>query len=511
MLREGADRPFVVLGERHSTRRRFADRVARLGAVLRGLGVLAGDRIGMLALNSDRYLEYYFGTWWAGAAVNPVNIRWSAPEIAYSLDDCDTRVLLVDDTFLPLVPDLRRLSSSLTTVIYTGDGSVPEGMLGYEALLEQAQPVPDAVRGDEDLAGVMYTGGTTGRPKGVMLSHRALFSGSIGSLASVPRRSDDVVSLYAAPMFHIAGLAIAVQNALRLCRQVVLPAFAPAAVLSAIESERVTEMFLVPTMLHFVLEDPAFESKDLSSLELLIYGAAPMNSALLERALARLPHVDFIHVYGMTETVGAITALPQWYHSAEGQRSGKLRSAGRPLLFAEICIIDDRGAPVLAGTVGEISARGPMLMSGYWNRSEETAAALREGWMRTGDGGFMDEEGFVTVVDRIKDMIISGGENIYSAEVENAILLLEGVAMCGVIGVPDERWGERVHAVVVPAPGVTLTQEAVITHCRTLIAGYKCPTSVEFRSALPLSPVGKVLKYELRAPFWLQQTQASSL
>ena len=303
-------------------------------------------------------------------------------------------------------------------------------------------------------------------------------------------------------MFHIAGLAVAIQLALRLARQVVLPGFTPAGVLDAIESEGVTEVFLVPTMLHFLLEEPTFGGHDLSSLGTLLYGAAPMDGALLARALARLPGVEFAHVYGMTELVGAITALPAWYHTAEGQRAGKLRSAGRPFIFTEIRILDERGEPVPSGTVGEIAARGPMLMSGYWNRPEETAAALRDGWMHTGDGGFMDEEGFLTVVDRIKDMIISGGENVYSAEVENAILAMPGVAMCGVIGVPDERWGERVHAVLVLQPGVVLAPEAVIAHCRSVIAGYKCPSSVEFRTELPLSPVGKLLKYQLRAPFW---------
>jgi acyl-CoA synthetase (AMP-forming)/AMP-acid ligase II len=507
--REDPDQPFAIFGERRSSRRQFADRVARLGGMLRALGVSAGDRVGMLALNSDRYLEYYFGTWWAGAAVNPVNIRWSPHEIAYSLDDCETRILLVDDTFAPLVAKLRSLSTSLATVVYVGDGPAPADMLDYETLLARASVVADALSGDEDIAAVMYTGGTTGRPKGVMLSHRALFSGSIGSLASIPRARADAICLHAAPMFHIGGLAYAVQHALRLDRQVVIPAFAPAAVLAAIEAEGVTETFLVPTMLRLVLDDPAFVARDLSTLRLLLYGAAPMDAALLERALGRLPQVDFVHVYGMTELSPVITALPAWYHGAEGRRRGKLRSAGRPLVMAEVRIVDERGDPAPAGSVGEITARGPMLMSGYWNRPDETAAALRDGWMHTGDGGFMDEEGFVYVVDRIKDMIISGGENVYSAEVENAILQLPGVAMCAVVGVPDERWGERVHAILVLQPGVTIAPETVIAHTKSLIAGYKCPGSVEFRDALPLSPVGKLLKYQLRAPFWEHHTKGT--
>jgi acyl-CoA synthetase (AMP-forming)/AMP-acid ligase II len=218
-----------------------------------------------------------------------------------------------------------------------------------------------------------------------------------------------------------------------------------------------------------------------------------------------LPQAEFAQLYGMTELSPVITALPAWCHTPEGQKLDKLRAAGRPVPIAEVRIVDSDGRDVPAGTVGEIVARGPMVMSGYWNKPEQTAEALRDGWMHTGDSGYMDADGFVFVVDRIKDMIVSGGENIYSAEVENAILQMPEVAQCAVIGVPDDKWGERVHAVIVLRSGKILDAQAAIAHCKSMIAGYKCPRSVEFRTELPFSAAGKLMKYQLREPFWRER------
>ncbi|SFP98800.1 Acyl-CoA synthetase (AMP-forming)/AMP-acid ligase II [Variovorax sp. OK605] len=500
--REKAGATAVVCGARRLDHAEFTDRVARLGGVLQRLGMGRGDRVGMLSLNSHRFVEYFFGTWWGGGVINPVNIRWNPKEVAYSLDDCDTRILLVDDLFAPMVPALRGLSRSLRTVVYCGDAAVPEGMLGYEALLAEAVPVDDAPHGGDELAAIMYTGGTTGQPKGVMLTHASLCINALGTVAALPRDTHDAAAIVAAPMFHVAGCGVALQSLLRLVPVHVVPMFDELAVLQTLQSARITEMFLVPTMIKRVIEHPRFAEFDLSSLRLLSYGAAPIDAALLDQAMRAFPGTAFAQVYGMTELSPVVTALAPHCHRPGPERERLLRSAGTPISIAELRIVDGDDHELPHGQVGEIVARGPMVMKGYWNKPQETEAALRGGWMHTGDGGYMDEEGFVYVVDRMKDMIVSGGENVYSAEVENAIAQLPQVLMSAVIGVPDEKWGERVHAVIVRREGMALEAADVIAHCRGHIAGYKCPRSVEFRDALPLSAAGKLQKFQLRDPYW---------
>jgi acyl-CoA synthetase (AMP-forming)/AMP-acid ligase II len=500
-LRERPQSTALVCGRRRHSFAQLADRVSRFAAVLQMLGLQQGHRVGMMSLNSDRYVEYLYGVWWAGGVVNPVNIRWTPMEVAYSLDDCDTRLLLVDDTFKGVARQLSGLSRSLQTVIYVGDGDTPEGMLNYEVLLAGAAPVTDAVRSGSDLAAVMYTGGTTGLPKGVMLTHGNLYTGALGTVAATGR-SGEVTGIQVAPMFHVGGLGLTLQLMLRLCKLVVLPAFEETAVLEAIQAERGNEIFMVPTMIKRLIEHPRLPEHDVSSLSTVLYGAAPIDSTLLTQAMKALPKADFCQLYGMTELSPVITALPAWCHKPEAGCADRLRSAGRPLPIAEVGIVDAQGNPVPHGTVGEIVARGPMVMAGYWNKPEQSAEALRDGWMHTGDGGYMDADGFVYVVDRVKDMIVTGGENVYSAEVENVIAQLPQVSMCAVVGVPDDTWGERIHAVLVLRPEEALTADQVIAHCRERIAGYKCPRSVEFRTELPLSAAGKLLKYKLREPFW---------
>ncbi|MBI3285149.1 MAG: long-chain-fatty-acid--CoA ligase [Burkholderiales bacterium] len=480
----------------------FIERVARLAGALQALGMESGDRVAMLALNSDRYLEYQFGVPWGGGVLNPCNIRWSAAEIIYSLQDSASSILLVDDTFKAMAGQIVKEVDSLRHVIYVGQGATPAGMLRYADLLANSAPVADACRRGDDLAGVFYTGGTTGFPKGVMLSHRNLCTSAMSILAEGLIQAERSY-LHAAPMFHLADLGISLPHWMCGNTHAVIPAFAPEAVLASIARDRVTDALLVPTMIQMLVDHPAIkEAHDLSSLKRIVYGASPISEAVLDRAMAALPGVEFVQAYGMTELSPIATVNHAWYHSAEGRKAGKLRSAGRASFGAEVKIVDDAGVELSRGTVGEVAVRGANVMQGYWKKPGQTAAAIRNGWMHTGDGAYMDDDGFIFVVDRLKDMIISGGENIYSAEVENAIARHAAVAACAVIGIPDAAWGETVHAVIVSKPGAVSTADDIIGHCKSLIAGYKCPRSIAFVDQLPLSGAGKILKNKLRDPYW---------
>jgi acyl-CoA synthetase (AMP-forming)/AMP-acid ligase II len=434
--------------------------------------------------------------------MNPCNIRWSAAEVLYSLDDSGSTILLVDETFRPVAEQFRRDARTLREVIYCGDGALPEGMHDYEALIAAADPVPDAVRRGEDLAGIFYTGGTTGFPKGVMLSHTNMVSSGL-ALHSEGTAPAGGCYLHAAPMFHLADMGIAAAHWIAGNTHSFVPAFNPEAVLQAIERDRVTHVLLVPTMIQMLVDHPAMrEGRDLGSLRSVIYGASPISEAVLDRAMAALPGVEFTQAYGMTELSPLATLNPPYFHTPEGRRLGKLRAAGRASYCTEVKIVDADDREVPRGTVGEVVVRGPNVMLGYWNKPEQSAEALRGGWMHTGDGAYMDEDGFIFVVDRMKDMIISGGENIYSAEVENVLAQHPAVAACAVIGIPSEKWGEAVHAVVVLKPGAAATDAVLVEHCKAQIAHYKCPRSVEFVAQLPLSGAGKVLKTALREPYW---------
>lgn len=486
---------------REHTWTQFGERVARLAGALQALGVKPGDRVAMMAMNADRYLEYYYATWWAGGVVNPVNIRWSAAEVAYSLDDCDTRILIVDDAFAGVVETLRAQTRVPLTVLYWGKGDAPAGMRSTEALIAEAAPVPDAMRSGDDLAGIFYTGGTTGFPKGVMLTHLNLASNAISNVAEGIVMPGGI-TLFAAPMFHLANGAAMLASMNLGNTTVFVPSFTPTGVLESIQNEGASQMLLVPTMIQMLVDHPDLKQYDTRALRQVLYGASPISEGVMKRALEAFPNAGFAQAYGMTELSPCATILPAWYHTAEGQKAGKMRSGGRATLTAEVRIVDADDNEVPRGTVGEVCVRGPGVMKGYWNKPELTATALRGGWMHTGDAAYMDEDGFVFVVDRVKDMIITGGENVYSAEVENAVGRHPAVASCAVIGIPSERWGEAVHAVIVLKPGHSASADEIMAHCKTLIANYKCPRSVAFVDALPLSGAGKILKTKLREPYW---------
>ena len=500
----------TLFGDRRRSWGELRERVARLAAGLKSLGVAAGDRVAILALNSDRYLETYAAVPWAGAAVVPLNIRWSTAENAYALNDSGATVLFVDDAFLAQVVRLQGEVGTLRSVIYMGEAAAPAGLVGYETLIEAHSPLPDAGRGGEDLAGIFYTGGTTGFPKGVMLSHRSLWASVMAWLAAVGP-SPQKVMLHAAPMFHLADGAVIIGGTLTGDAHAIIPFFTPEGVLAAVERFRVTDILLVPTMINMLVSHPKIAETDLSSVRSVTYGGSAIQEAVLARAIAAFPNCRFMQAYGQTELSPIATLLGPEYHVLDGPNSGRLTSAGRPAACNELEIVDPSDAEVPRGTVGEIRCRGPNAMLGYWNKPQETAAALRGGWVYTGDAGYMDEDGFVYIVDRLKDMIVTGGENVYSAEVENAVCNHPAVAQCAVIAIPSKEWGEAVHAIVIRKEGCDASAEEIIAHCRLEIAHYKCPRSIEFRSEpFPLSGAGKVLKRELRLPYWERQTRQVS-
>ena len=480
----------------------FQDRVARLAGALHGLGMRVEDRIAMLSFNSNRYAEYYYGVFWAGANVVPMNIRWSLAEHVYSIKDSEARFLVVDDAFAEMGAAIAKECPSIDHVIFAGDGACAAGMLSYEDLIAEAAPALDAFRGGEDLAGIFYTGGTTGFPKGVMLPHRALWSSAVffGSGSDIVP-ADRIV--HAPPLFHIAGSTMLFSTTLYGGSHAFIPGFESRAFLNAVTELGGTISLLVPTMVAMLLQSPELEGADTSALTRLIYGASPMTLAILKEAMEKMPETRFIHAYGQTELAPLATLLGSEYHVLEGPNAEKIRSVGLPVPCVEIEIVDEDGVEVPRNHPGEVRVRGPNTMLGYWNKPEQTAETLKDGWVYTGDGGTMDEDGFIYIVDRVKDMIITGGENVYSAEVENAIMQFPGLSECAVIGIPDEKWGENVHAIVVPREGQLPDPEALIAHCRGLIAPYKAPRTVEVRAeALPKSGAGKIQKFELRKPFW---------
>lgn len=500
-----------VLGKQVATRdsgrehtwSELEQRIARLAGGLVAHGAQSGEHIAILSTNSARYLEYFYAVPWMGGVLVPLNIRWSLKENAYSIEDSGSTVLFVDDAFLEMGQQLVSSTEKIRFVVYMGDKETPEGMLNYEQLIEEGQPMPPERKGYDSLAGIFYTGGTTGFPKGVMLSHQSMWSSAMSLLASVASVGEQGCFLHAAPMFHLADAAFSQLATIAGLSHVFVPFFEPEAVVRTMEAERVTHMLLVPTMISMMLASPSFSQADSGSLKTIVYGASPMPEGTLNEAMAKLPDVGFVQVYGQSELGPLCTVLAPEYHVLEGSKAGKCRSAGRPGLCVNVEVQGPEGKELPRGKIGEIAASGPNTMMGYWNKPEQTAAALIDGWVMTGDIGYMDEDGFIFLVDRVKDMIISGGENVFSVEVESAISTHPAVLEAVVIGIPSEEWGEAVHAIVRLREGRDATKDDIVAHCRTLIAGYKMPRSLEFREEpFPTTGAGKLRKVDLRQPFW---------
>jgi len=491
-----ADKIGVVDGGYRGTYAVHLDRVARLCAALRQLGVGRQDRFAIMALNSHQFLESYHAAFLGAAVVNPLNLRLAPKELEYILQDSGTKVCLVDAAFAPVIAQVRA-AAGIEHVVLVGGGDVPHDHK-YEHLLEAVTPRIPAEPEETDPAVLMYTGGTTGLPKGVICDHRAEILNLYHVLMRVPM-DEDMVSLQQTPMFHAAsmGAVLAVPTG---AISVFMPMFDPARVPLIVEQEKVTYTVMVPTMIGLMLAHPDFKPERLASLKRLGYGASPMPEALLRSVLALFPDLELYQGYGMTEGSQVITMLDPADHRAGGEL---LRSAGRALPGVVLSIQDEDGKVLPPRQTGEVCARGGNYMQNYWKKAEATEEAFRGGWYHSGDAGYLDERGYLFLVDRVKDMIVTGGENVYSTEVENAIASHPAVAQVAVIGIPHDTWGEAVHAIVVPRPGHSTTEADIIAHARESIAGYKVPKSVEFHAQpLPLSGAMKVLKRELRAPYW---------
>ncbi|MGD0394739.1 MAG: long-chain-fatty-acid--CoA ligase [Acidimicrobiales bacterium] len=496
------DAPMLTEGAVRLTWSEVFDRAKRVSHALAEAGVSAGDRVAFVDRNCIEYFEVFFGCALLGAVSVSVNWRLAPAEMAAIIEDARAPVVFFGPDYAAAVKELTPEVTCVKTWVPLDhfdqwrDGTGPA-----EA------PDPGFRPGPDDVVTQLYTSGTTGLPKGVMISGRNI-SCILTQADQVFHIGADTVSLVAMPLFHIGGTGWALCGMSRGGHSVILRDMDPAAALRLIEEHRVTEAFVVPAVLMFLLATPELATADVRSLRTIFYGASPISEDVLVRSMSALG-CDFAQVYGLTETTGAITSLMPSDHDPDGPRARLLRSAGRPFDHIEVRIVDAAsGGTLPVGEVGEVWTRSDQNMLGYWNRPEETAAILSDdGWFRTGDAGWLDAEGYLFLHDRIKDMIVSGGENIYPAEVENALLAHPSVADAAVIGVPDDRWGETVKAVVVRSPDASKDDEGlaldIIAATRSRLAHYKCPTSVDFVDGLPRNPSGKVLKRELRLPYWV--------
>jgi long-chain acyl-CoA synthetase len=493
-----AAKPVVFDGPYQATFSEHIERVLRLaGGLQHELGVRRSDRFAVMALNGHQYLELFHAGFLGAGVINPLNLRLAPKELAFILGDSETKVCFVDAFFAPLIDTVRK-EVGIEKVVLVGDGDVPHDLTHEDVIAAGAPVVPDEPEEDDPVI-LMYTGGTTGLPKGVLLDQRA----EMLNMYHVALRwgiDERFVYLHQTPMFHAASMGGTLALPAAGGASTFVPMFEPKAVLDAIETHQVTMTVMVPTMIGMLLGHPDFKPERMASLDTLTYGASPMPTSLLEKLLGLFPDLDVYQGYGMTECSAVLTSLGPDEHRRGGDL---LRSAGRPLMGVVLTIQGPDGEVLAAGQTGEVCARAGNFMTEYWKRPKETQEVFHGGWYHTGDAGYVDEHGYLFLVDRVKDMIVTGGENVYSAEVESAIASHPAVEQVAVIGIPDEKWGEAVLAVVVVREGASVSEDDLRAHSRDLIAGYKVPKTFEFRDEpLPLSGAMKVLKRDLRAPYW---------
>ena len=494
----------VVHGQKKLTYAQFNTRVNKLANALNRLGIQKEDRVALLQYNYPETLESIFACFKAGCGAVPINFRLHPNEYAFIIDHSEAKAVILSPEFNQVIMGIRDRIPHVRHLISLSD--VQGELLDYEELLSaEADQFEDTDVQPDDLAWLFYTSGTTGMPKGAMLTHRNLVAASMNFYADIcPGFGPDDVVLHAAPLSHGSGL-YALPNIGKGATNVILASksFDPELIFQTIEEYRVTNMFAAPTMVKLMAESPAVDRYDHTSLSALNYGGGPMLAEDLKQAMENLGPC-LVQLFGQAESPMTITYLPHGDHLTEGSthQMNRLSSAGFPRTDVEVKILDGDGKELPQGETGEIVTRSDLVMKGYWRNPEATNRALKNGWLHTGDMGYMDEKGYLFIMDRSKDMIISGGENIYPREIEEVLIRHDAVREVAVIGIPDDKWGEAIKAVVALLPGMSITEEELISFCRHHIASYKKPKSVDFVDALPKNNYGKILKRELRAGYW---------
>ena len=495
----------LVLGERTLTWAQLLSRSAQVAQGLRRAGVKAQDRVAFLDKNGIEHFEVFYGCALLNAVSVDINWRLAAPEVLFIVNDSQAEVLIVGQEFVPILDVIVGQLARVKTIIVIGGHPSHND---YEKWVSaQSATDPRASTKSSDVAFQLYSSGTTGRPKGVMLTNDNYFA-LLPAAQKIWLMSETTINLVAMPLFHIGGGGWATAAQYCGARSIIMRDVNPAEILTWIEKYRITHAFMVPALLQFALAMPNIATTNFSSLELIVYGASPISEAVLEGAIKAFK-CPFMQVYGLTETTGVVTVLGPQDHDLSSAKKGRLRSCGKPFTGIELRIVDsDTAKDVPVGEVGEIWIRSRQVMKGYWNMPEETAKSIVKGrWFRSGDAGYFDNDGYVYIFDRVKDMIVSGGENIYPAEVENALMAHPAIADVAVIGVPDEKWGEVPMALVVRKPDTQVTESEILVFARERLAGFKTPKSVAWIDALPRNPSGKILKKDLREPYWKGHTR----
>ena len=490
------DKTTLILDDVSLTFRELDSNASRCANALLALGVTPDERVCFLGKNAIEYFEIMMGVSKAGAVTCPINWRLAGPEIAYIADNARASVLFIGDAFADQIPAIRAEAPDLKKIILLSE--YPE----WRDMHEDHDPA--IARKSSDDALQLYTSGTTGRPKGVRMSnHAVLVTRKRDARPDGPiwnRWSSDDVGLIAMPCFHIGGTGFGLQILYNGATGVIMPEFDAHQILDLVDKHGVSKLFMVPAALQIVLSNPKVHEVDFSQLQYISYGASPIPVELMKQSMDVFG-CEFVQKYGMTETCGTVTALAPDDHKLGG--SPKMKSVGQPLQGVLVKIVGPRGDALGPNDVGEIATKSDSNMTGYWRNEEATAETITDdGWLLTGDAGYLDDDGYLFIHDRVKDMIISGGENIYPAEIEDALYSHPAVADVAVVGIPDKKWGEAVKAFIVTNNGETVTEEEIIEYSRTRIARFKCPKSVNFIDALPRNSSGKVLKKDLKAPYW---------
>jgi len=476
------------------------DRVNRLANALIGHGLRKGGRVTILAENTYKYMEVYFAAAKAGLIVTPLNFRLSDKELIHIVNDCEATVLFAGNGLEDRTLDMKGNLTGIRRFISLDNKK--DGFLFYEDLLNGASDVDPLIEVDEnDMAILMYTGGTTGLPKGVMLSHRNLFTGHLSLIIGYSFTRNDT-TCFSLPMFHVAVWPV-------ICllmmggNSVILRRPDVGEILKAVQNEKCSHLLLVPTVLQWLIDDPRTKEYDLSSLRTITYAGSPMPLEVLKRCMDKFGPI-LAQGYGLTEAAPFVTVHFSDDHILEGPRSRLLASVGKAGFCVEARVVDEDDHTLPPGEVGEICVRGRNVMMGYWKNPDLTAKTLRGGWLHTGDIGMIDDEGYIFLKDRKADMIITGGENVYPKETEDVLYIHPAVRECAVVAVPDKKWGERVHAVIVLKDGFKVTADELIKHCKDRLAGYKCPKSIDFWPDLPKTSIGKIIRRDVKKHYWNQ-------